>query len=89
MVKNLLSPKVRKLKVMIATKMKHKISSQKPNAELAATYMNQALVWQSWCLSNSSLKMSWAPKALMVVKPCNVAFKCVNAGLLTVQNHKC
>lgn len=38
------SPKVRKLKVTNATKTKHKMSKAKPNAELAAMYICQALV---------------------------------------------
>lgn len=38
----------------------------------------------TWWISNSLVNICSASKALIVVKPCKVAFKCVNTGLRAI-----
>ena len=58
----------------------HNVSSDKPNAEVDAMFMNQQAECISWKWSNSFRRISCFLNARTVGKPFRVAFKWVNAG---------
>lgn len=69
---------------LITTKtinMVHRKSTINPNALEAHKAVKCADVYKSWCLSNSSIKISCALYALMVVIPSREAFKWPIIGL--------
>lgn len=61
-------------------KMKQQISILKTKADVAEMKTNQAEVFVSWQLSNSSIKVFCARYARIVDNPLRVAFKWVNTG---------
>lgn len=63
---------------------KIRMSSDKPNAEVAVMNMYQHEVCMSWWPSNSSIRIFSALYARMVGRPFSVAAKCVNIGDLAV-----
>lgn len=76
----------KKLKITTNTSTKHKISSAKPNAQLAEMNENQQAVCVSWWLSNSSISICSALKARIVDNPSSETFKWVYTGDLAENN---
>lgn len=62
------------------------ISSQYPKHLLEAMYKNQAELWLSWIVSNSSINIFCAEKALIVLNPFTVATMWLNIGLFAANN---
>lgn len=64
----------------------HSQSSLTANHLVVVRNKNQASECRFWWLSNSSMKVCSALKALIVERPCNEALRCENTGLRAGNN---